>query len=849
MKLATSPPLWHSGGMQYDVHVCPNGLSALAVPQSAFPLVSIQFWVESGSIHEGSRLGCGLSHLLEHMVFKGTDELSADRLNEEVSELGASWNAYTSTDRTVFHLDGPSQHWQRYLHLLTQLVFHPTFPKEEWERERDVIRREMAMYDDDPQDVSWRALTETLYRVHPRRLPVIGRRALFDSLTYDDMAAYHRLHYVPGNVFVCVAGDVNPSEFFARLEEETADLPPAPLPPKSLPYEPPQWGPRLYRREYAQPTSTLMLAWRIPCSSHPDVAALSVLSSLLGDGRSAWLYQRFHDELGLAYDVGVLPLPEQHAEGSFIIECDVERAQRDTLRESLLDYLSTLPQADFSSALLKARRQMRAARLHLLSTVGGVASSTAMAWHLSRNASYMEEWSAAVNRVTAEDLARVASLYLTPERLTEVSIDPIGSNPPAEDAAAAALPAPELTELPCGLRIVTRVDKRIPMVHASLVLGAGCRTETESTAGLNSLLSECLLKGTTTRSSADIANLLEELGGSLTSSNGNNTLALRAQCLAGDESAMLSLLADILLHPTFPEEAVETEKEAMLADIRDAAEDPISVASRHLRRLCFGPVSYGNSPDGTEESVSALTREDLLRQHARLACGRNAVLAVAGDMEPSAVRAQVEALLGDLPPGEAAVGVPTPPQMAADERLQLPSEKEQAVLMLALPGLSVHAADTPCQKLFHEWCRDMAGPVFRDIREKRGLAYYASSQCWQGTDAGGFSFYLGTSPDKVEEARAALEALLERLASDGMPEEALRCARSTAETCHLTAQQSCGTLCFRMALDTLLGLGPEHADALPARLEAVTPERMNDYIRRLLSPTVPHTWVTVNGNA
>ena len=833
--------------MKHEVRVCSHGLTALATRQSAFPLVSVQFWVESGSAHEGERLGGGLSHLLEHMVFKGTEELSAARLNEEVSELGASWNAYTSTDRTVFHLDGPSRHWRRYLHLLTQLVFHPTFPEDEFERERDVIRREMAMYDDDPQDIAWRALTETLYRVHPRRVPVIGYRERFDALTRQDMVDYHRRHYVPGNVFVCVAGDVEPEAFFARLEEEISDLAPAPLPPKSLPREPRQWVPRLYRREYAQPTSTLTLAWRIPSASHPDVAPLSVLASILGDGRSARLYRYLHDEKGLAHDVSVVPLPTHAEEGAFVIECDVERPQREALKEEILRYLASLPQADFRTEVLKAQRQMLASRLRLLSTVEGVASVTAMAWHLARNTEYTEEWFAALHRVTAEDVARVAALYLVPDRLTEVSVDPLGTNPPATGTdSAISLPAPEVTELPCGLKLVTRVDRRIPMVHASLVLGAGCRTETEATAGINSLMSECLLKGTTTRTSAEIANLLEQLGGSLSSGAGNNTLSLRSSCLAGDEDTMLSLLADILLHPVFPEEAVETEKEAMLADIRDAQENPLSAASRRLRRLCFGPVSYGNSPDGTEESVSGLTREDLLRQHARLVCGRNAVLGVAGDIDPAAVRQKVEALFAALPSGQAAVGIPTPPQMAADEHLELPSGKEQAVLMLALPGETVNSSGTACQRLFLEWCHDMAGPVFSEIREKRGLAYYASSQSWQGMDTGCLYFYLGTSPEKVGEARAALESLLTRLMEEGMPEEALRRACATVKTSCLMAQQSCGTLCSRMALNTLLGLGAEYADTLPSRLESVTVEQMHRYIRRLLSPAATHTWITVN---
>ena len=178
--------------MQHEVHVCSNGFTTVVAPQQAFPLVSLQVWIETGSIHEGEHLGAGLSHLLEHMVFKGTDEFSARRLNERVPELGGMWNAYTSTDRTVFYIDGPAAHWREFLHLLAQLTLHPAFPREEWERERDVIRREMSMYNDDPQDTAYHALIRTLFKVAPRRLPVIGTRSAFDSLSYEDMVDYHR---------------------------------------------------------------------------------------------------------------------------------------------------------------------------------------------------------------------------------------------------------------------------------------------------------------------------------------------------------------------------------------------------------------------------------------------------------------------------------------------------------------------------------------------------------------------------------------------------------------------------------------------------------------------------------
>ena len=830
--------------MQHEVHVCSNGFTAVVAPQNAFPLVSLQVWIQTGSMHEGEHMGAGLSHLLEHMVFKGTTEFSARQLNERVPELGGMWNAYTSTDRTVFYIDGPAEHWREFLHLLAQLTLHPAFPRDEWERERDVIRREMSMYNDDPQDTAYHALIRTLYKVSPRRVPVIGTKSAFDALSYEDMVNYHRERYVPGNMFLCVAGDVNPGELFAAVNEEFGTAAATPARPVVPITEPRQWGPRTHRCEFAQPTSTLMLAWRVPCSNHADAAAISLLGSILGDGRSAWLYKRFHDELALAHDVSLMPIPERNGEGALVLEFDVDRDKRDTLRDAVLEFMAALPAADFDEARRRSRRMMLTGRLRGLSTVQGVANVLGISWHLSRNPGSMEEWDAALSHVTNDEIARVSAAYFTPDRLVEVSVDPTGSN--ADETATSANAdnnAPETHTLPNGLRVVTRVDKRVPLAYAEIVFGAGSQTETEQNAGINSLLAECLLKGTTTRNAEQLANEVENLGGAISSAAGNNTFNISIRGMTGDLPTLLELLADATLHPTLPAEVIENEKNAMIADIMDDEEDPAALAFRRLRHLCFGNVSYGNHRDGTVKSVQSLTREALLAQHARLVCAQNAVLAVAGDINPAAVVAAAAELFGNMPAGAPAERTATPTQMPADATEIL--DKEQAVLALAVPASTALSDTAPAQLLFEEWCRDMTGPLFDEIREKRGLAYYAAAASLLGVDAGCLYFYLGTAPEQLDEARCVLEATLNRLAREGMPADALERARSTALTARVLSLQSCGKRCSGMAVNTLLGLGADYDDRVPDMLRAVTPESMNRFLAGVLSPATTRTWISV----
>lgn len=589
-----------------------NGLTVLIKEDKSHPVVSLQYWVGTGSMNEGHWQGSGLSHLLEHLVFKGTAHFSGQELARKVQERGGHWNAYTSVNRTVYYIDGPAESWQIFLNLLTELVFFPTFPEDEMEREKEVVRREMAMYADDPDSVAYQLLMQTLYLKHPRRWPVLGERAAFDCLTRQDVLDYHASRYVPNNVVLSIAGDVDAAEILSHLELLVEDLKSRPLNREPIPHEPHQFGSRRVRKEFAVPYSKLHLAWRLPCSAHPDTPALSALSSILGGGRSARFYEKFHDRLGLVYSIEVHSNQSETDEGAFTISMDVDRAQRDKVRDLVLQELRNLAEEDFTEDLKRVCKQTRVSRLRRRSSASGVASEMGADWFGSRNLNLSSEWQEAIERVTTEDLHRVCSTWLSSPNVTEVSLDPPGSNAGDEERASASA-GTALSEhvLGNGLKVVIREDHRLPLAYACMAFKAGCRAENEHDAGVTDLMSECLLKGTSTRSAADIARFLEDIGGAINTSTGNNSLSVGCQVLAEDLDAGLELMADVVMNPSFPEDAFLREKESFVADAEEDMEDPLSVAFRQERKVAYGHVSYGNSPSGTPESLSSLTVQDI----------------------------------------------------------------------------------------------------------------------------------------------------------------------------------------------------------------------------------------------
>src|SRR4051812_5694880 len=254
--------------------VLPNGVTLILKPDHSAALASVQVWVKTGSIHEGSQLGSGLSHYLEHMLFKGTTRRLGREISATVQAHGGYINAYTTFDRTVYYIDLPSEHTAVAIDLLADAVLRSTLPADEALKEKDVILREIAMTKDEPDSRLWDALFSTAFREHPYRQPIIGHRDVFSTVSHDDLASYYQARYVPNNLVVVIVGDIDPVETRTVVEQHFGIVPRVRLAPVLVPEEPPQLATREEHRFEDVEVTRAALAWQIPGLTHPDAPIL-----------------------------------------------------------------------------------------------------------------------------------------------------------------------------------------------------------------------------------------------------------------------------------------------------------------------------------------------------------------------------------------------------------------------------------------------------------------------------------------------------------------------------------------------------------------------------------------------
>lgn len=814
------------------VETLPNGLTLILDPDPTAPVVSAQIWVETGSIHEDALLGSGVSHFLEHMVFKGTRDYDADELADTVQAAGGHWNAYTSFDRTVYYIDGPAHSLPVFLKCLTGLVFFPVIPESEFEKEKDVIRREIDMGLDDPDNAATRLLLATAFQQDPRRHPVIGHRHRFDAVQYEDLTRYQRERYTPDRCFAVISGDFDPDEVRKSITALTAECQQGCGREPLVAIDPPQLGPRRARETFAIPASRISLAWKSPALDHPDAPAFDVLAAMLGRGRASRLHRVLREERGLALEISAYSWTGPGREGIFGISADAETDKRDALIDAIFMEVATIHTDRLDEDLAKAKRQIAASQFRSLTTASGRASDLASNWHEARDLDFTRRHVAAIQAVTVEDVRRVAG-RLSDERLSLTILDPLDAPAPArvgkirrnrEEIAVHTLPN--------GLQIALIPDHRVPLVHLQAAVRAGLPSETPETNGLNQLLASTLPKGTATRSAREIAVTLESLGASIAASTGNNALLVQAGGLAPDIATIAAVFSEVLVAPSLPPDAIVREKASQLAALEEAMQDPLHAGFRALRHAAFNGVGYGLDTLGSPASLRALDRAALAAHHARHFNGSNITLAIAGDFDSAAVLDLLSDHLSGLPAGRP-WPVPAGATGGGEHTVRLP--KKQAVLAIGFPGASVNGADRHALAMIQEYAADMAGPLFSRIREDLGLAYQVGATQFLGYDGGLFTYYLATSPEQAGLARHELLAEIRKIAAAGIPEEAFDRVRSTVLSGLAIQQQSPSNTARHVALDLLFGHPADEHRRLAATYQALTVGVVHETAARIFS--------------
>ena len=844
----------------------PNGLTVLVRRDTSAPVVAIVTHVKAGYFDETDDV-IGIAHVLEHMFFKGTGRRGVGEISKETKGSGGYLNAHTIYNETVYFTVLPAAGFAAGIDIQADAYANSVIDAEELSKELEVIIQEAKRKADNPSALAVETLYELLHDKHRMRRWRIGHEEGLRTLDRSALLKFYRNFYQPSNTILSIVGDVDIDEAMRQVHEHYGRLPNRAPELSPGPAEPHHDDLR-YRELAGDITQTqLVLGWRTVDAMHEDTPALDFAGSILAAGRASRLYRALRERQLVssvsAYnysptEVGVFVL---HAELPPERIAEAARGAWDQMRSLREDPIEPLE-------MERVRRIFDARWVRRFESMEGQATYLAE-WEALGDWKLGDEYYGRFMSVTPDDVHDVAERYLTPARAGVVIYRPRdakvvatnaddliavvekGSTEPLEpllqrDARVERVQAiPPRLETRVGEVHVFRTSAGVPILvrpkpgaaiaHVAVQGLGGVRDESPETAGLTTLAMRTSVKGTTSRTAAQIAEDSEMLGGSIGTSVASEGFGWSMSVPLQHLEAAVDLIADVVYDAAIPEDALETERTIALADLDALRDDMFRYPMRLVMSAAYGDHPYAFSPLGTEDSLKSASAE-AVRQwyHARL-LQTQLVIGVVGDVVPEDAAALIASAFSDSHGGAPrAIVAPEWPQREAvnvDTR-----EKAQTALALAFRGPARTDERRFAAQLIATIASGLGGRFFDELRDRQSLAYTVHAYTSERQLAGMFLSYIATSPEKEDIARQGLLREFERLRAEPVTDDELERAKRYSIGSHAIRQESGGAVIAEMLDAFMFGSGLGELATYESSIRSVTVAEIQAIAREFFDP-------------
>jgi zinc protease len=836
--------------IQYELD---NGMQIVLSPRTQGDLVAVQLFVHAGSMMEESHLGSGVSHLLEHLCFKGTEGKAPTQLARDVQKKGGIINAHTSYTSTVYEVTFPKKSLKDALKIVSELVLQAKFDLSEFEKEKTVIEREMDLNEDNHNRFLSQLFWKTAYRVSPVKHPVIGYRSLLRTLNIKDVQTYYKKQYTPRNMILVVTGAFDVPITKMQIEKYYNIASTSFLPLQKTWIEPEPMGEKRIEKERPHLSQCqAIVGWRTTPIDHPDVPVLDVLAMILGGMNTALLQEQLVSSGKILSGSAWSFTPEfQGVLGAHLIWQDAQETEN--VLQALDAIIKRVQNGDFSEELLKISiQQIALALFSKIESVEGEADMLGIDLQSTGHVRFTEHWLRALSQVSKPQIIAAAQKYLTPNRKTTVLICPPSTSTPKNDSSLRYEKKPTLHTLSSGLRVVVLEDPSLPLIDFQWVGLGGTLSETPGQMGLGALLGNVLGNATAKNSEKKLHKRFETLGAHVQGFSGRNSFGLKCRTLSENWEKTLSLFFETLTIPEFPEHSVAREKKKLVAEMKFLQEDPFERASAEMRQSMYGNHAYGRLLGSSVEDMDRYTTEDLKNYFQPLFALQNGVFCVIGQIKTEHLLPWLEKNV-KIPkrssfPSVSISAPPTlfPPVFKKSEK-QILLDSEQTVLILGFKTVPLgHEDEIPLQFLSH-YFSGQASPLFTKIREERALAYLTGSAHQSHVTAGHFLLYAAYKEPVTEEIEKIMRKVLED-ACEKMTPELFEEVRTSFLGQDIRTRANASDLVTTMALMELYGLHYDRYLKFVDLITQLTPEHVQEVAKRYFEKT-PYAKVIVGKQA
>ena len=859
-----------------------NGLTVLTLENHASPVVCTYVYYKVGSRNETPGI-TGVSHQLEHMMFKGTKKKfpNPGYIDLQIGRHGGVNNAETTTDYTDYYLLCPSDQLDLALRIEADRMTEAAIDPAQLTAEKRVVLSELEGNENQNSSYLYDRMRAAAFEFHPYHFPIIGTKFDVKHYTREQVYAYYRQHYCPNNATLVVVGDFKTEAILSRIRELWRDVKPQKMSSAVLNPEPVQRGERRVKVRRAGSASYVELAYHIPQASSPDLPVLDVLSTLLTTGRSSILYRALvESRLAASVSSGANSGLDPEL---FEISATAADGLKPEAGESALNQeLEKLKQQPVSAHdLQKAKNLTRSSFVFGSEGVQALANRLGYFQTVLGSFRRIDSYLAAVNAVKQEDIVSIVKKYIYPDNRTVALFEPNGEKAdPSADASGAGrgahyrpvskravnstrvsepvtqnpaeprtVPGTTVKKLASGVTVIVRENHSVPTVYVDgFVRNAGSASDPVGQYGVSALASILLTRGTLKRTSSEFAAAMDFIGASVQVQSRRERMDFSASMLKENFHEVFAALGECITMPGLLPDEIEKAKSEQITSIGESENDTATTATKELYMHIYRTnPAFAHPVSGGIDSVRSLSEPEVRSFYAEHVVPSATTLVVVGDVNTATVLREAEEIFGSWNP-------PVPTKMmykttSAGISANLPAEgtglfmvpmkdKSQDDIAMGLPGVSRLSSEYEAAQLMNLILGgdDFVGRVGKRIRDTEGLAYYAVTGITPALVDGPWVFRAGVNPENVKKAIASARDEVRRMSEHGVTASELAWAKDNSiGGMQLAVETNSGTAANLMD-SAFFGLGLDYAARYPSIVRKITQTAVNRQASVVLKP-------------
>lgn len=831
-----------------------NGLTVIIKENHAAPVVAVNFWIKTGAAFENENEK-GLSHFIEHMMFKGTEKRKVGDIDKEIKSLGGYNNAFTSYDATNYVIVLPSEQFEKALEIEYDALTSSVFDEAEMNKEREVILTELNRGLDNPDIFLWQKFMNLSFDRYYKN-PIIGYTGGLKDYTRKQLYDYYKKYYAVNNMIIVVSGDIDKKKVLNSVKKTFGTIKP-PADPRNygqLPVQGPEKQEFRYKTYSGQIEGRyLAVGFKIPDALSADIPKLEILAKVLGGSESSPLYRIIKEDKQLVDEIDCDIFSGKFG-GLFVIAANVREGKYAEVIQEIFIQLDRIKlegikndeimrvKSDIAREESKEDMQVESAAINLGH------------YELLGDYNLFYKYNDAVKRVIDTDLKEVMLKYLNPASSNIVVYYPekkesefkkfktIDDIKKYVNYASPEKPSEEgkvtKTVLPNGITLIHKKLTNAGIVDIKAEYRGGIVYESADQGyykGITNLMLSSMLKGTKTMDYEELAKRLDNIGAIFNKDIKRDAFGWSAEVVPANLEEFMNIFSDININPSFPDAEVKKEKDDVLNQIKQLKDSPASYLNKIFNELFFEWHPYGYSVMGEPETIKRITAKKLKKWHDDYMTSNNLVISVVGDVDADYMKSLINEKFAGLKKGRESI--PKLPVKITSEKKILREiiDKNQSHIMIGFLGPKTNSADYfPMRVLDNILSGGMDSRLFSELREKRNLCYTVFSTFDRNIENGAFRIYTATSPENETKAVDEIFAVLKELLDKGVTDDEVKSSKS-----YISGMFKVGLQDYMAQADSYLsyemwGMGYKKVDEFLADIDKVTKEDVNATVRKFI---------------